>query len=146
MAILKPSPGAPMRRDAGMRQESKREPRQRMRSDHFDALGDVEAGRSGLDHEGGDAAGAGRFAGTGEDHVEIGNAAVGDESLLAIEHVVAALGPRRGRHGGDVGAGLGLGQREGGDGGALGDARQIAALELVRYRRARSARCRGPAW
>ena len=103
-----------------------------MRSDHFDALGDVEAGRPGLDHEGGDAAGAGRFAGTGEDHIEIGNAAVGDEGLLAVDHVVAALGPRRGGHGGDVRAGLGLGQREGGDGGALGDARQIAAPELVR--------------
>ena len=115
-----------------MRQEFEPQPRQRMRRDHFDAFGDVEAGRPGLDNEGGDAAGAGRFAGTGEDHVEVGNAAVGDEGLLAVDHVVAALGPRRGGHGGDVRAGLGLGQREGGDGGALGDARQIAAPELVR--------------
>ena len=52
----------------------------------------VEAGRAGLDNEGGDAAGAGRFAGTGEDHIEVGNAAVGDEGLLAIDHV--CRGPR----------------------------------------------------
>ena len=42
-------------------------------------------GRAGLDQEGGDAARAGRFAGAGEDHIEIGDAAVGDEGLLAVE-------------------------------------------------------------
>ena len=66
-------------------------PRQRMRCDHVDALGDLKAGRVGIDDEGRDAARARRFAGAGEDDVEIGDAAVRDPGLLAVEHVVVAV-------------------------------------------------------
>ena len=52
------------------------QPRQRMRRDDVDALGDFEARRSGIDHESRQAARAGRLAGAGEDDVEIGDAAV----------------------------------------------------------------------
>jgi hypothetical protein len=87
-----------------------------VRRDDFDALGDLEARRVGVDDEGADAARTRCFAGAGEDHVEVGDAAVGDPGLFAVEDIVVAVGARARSHGADVGAGLGLGQREGGDG------------------------------
>ena len=55
IAILKPSPSAPMRRDAGTRQPVEAQARERMRRDHVDALGDRKARRVGVDDEGRDA-------------------------------------------------------------------------------------------
>jgi hypothetical protein len=65
-----------------------------MRRDHIDALGDVEAGRIGIDDEGADAARARLLAGAREHDVEVGDAAVGNPGLFAVEHVVVAV-PRR---------------------------------------------------
>ena len=108
-----------------------------MRRDHLDALGDRQARRVRLDQEGREPAGAGRLAGAGEDDVEVGDAAVRDPGLHPVEPDVAgAVGDGGGGERGDVGAGLGLGEREGGDGLARGDGRQDAALQLVRAEQA----------
>ena len=52
--------------------------------------------------------------------------------LLAVEHIIAASQRGRHRHGGNVGAGFRLGQRERRDSGAGADPRQIMLLQLVR--------------
>jgi hypothetical protein len=74
-----------------------REPRQRMRRDHVDALGHREPRRVGIDHEGGQAPGARRLAGSGEHHVMVGDAAVGDPCLLAVDAKLVAVEFRSGR-------------------------------------------------
>ena len=116
-----------MRCASGTRQLREAQARQRVRRDHVDALGDLEARRAGIDDEGRDAARARRFAGAREHDVEVGDAAVGDPGLLAVEHVASSPSTRAlqamRRH---VGAGLGLGQREGGDRLAARHARQVA--------------------
>ena len=135
MAILKPSPGPPMRCDRGTRQPSKRKVARGCGRDHLDPLGDREAGRVRLDQEGREPAGAGRLAGAGEDDVEVGDAAVRDPGLHPVEPDVAgAVGDRGGGERGDVGAGLGLGEGEGGDGLACGDGRQDSAPSARRSR------------
>ena len=102
---------------------------QRVRRDHVDALGDLEARRAGFDDEGRDAARARRFAAAGEDDVEVGDAAVGDPGLLAVEHRMVAVDARaRIACAATSLAGLGLGQREGGDRLAARHARQPALL------------------
>ena len=58
---------------------------------------------------------AGRLAGAGEDDVEVGDAAVGDPGLLAVEDVAVAVARGGHVHVGDVGARARLRQREGGD-------------------------------
>ena len=112
IATLKPSPAAPMRWRQRHPAIGETQPRQRVRRDHFDARGDLETGRAGVDDEGRDAARAGRLAGAGEHHVEVGDAAVGNPGLLAIDHRVVALDMRAALHRGDVGAGLRLRERE----------------------------------
>ena len=106
----------------------------------------VEPRRVGVDHEGRKPAGARRLAGAREHHVMVGDAAVRDPGLFAVEPEMRAVGCRGRRHRRDVGAGLRLGQREGRDRLAVAHRRQIAALQLRRSRRARSSRCRAPAW
>ena len=96
------------------------QPRQRVRRDDLDALGDLEARRAGLHQEGAQAVraaarGGVAFAGAGEDAVEVGDAAVADPGLLAVEHIGIAVVTRRAGDGGDVGTRLGLRQREGAD-------------------------------
>ena len=54
-----------------------------------------------------------------------------DPGLLAVEHVVVAVASRGAAERGDVGAGVGLGECEGGDRFAGGDAGQIGALLLL---------------
>ena len=81
----------------------------------------LEALRVGRDHERGLAAGAELRVDRGDDHVDVGDAAVGGPCLLAVEDplvgglVVAGAGAQRG----DVGAGVGLGHAEGADLGVL---------------------------
>jgi hypothetical protein len=91
MAILKPSPAAPSRR-GGMRQASKRS-----RASGCGAITSMRSaiekpGVVGEDDEGGNAARARRLAGAGEDDVDVGDAAVGDPGLLAVEHIGVAVG------------------------------------------------------
>jgi hypothetical protein len=88
-----------------------------VRCDDFDALGDLQARRIGIDDEGADAADTRCFAGAGEDHVEIRDAAVGDPGLFAIEDIAVAVRVRGAAHGRDIRAGLRLGQGEGRHGG-----------------------------
>ena len=85
IATLKPSPGSPSRlrhRHAARRRTSAR---QRMRRDHLDALGDREARRIGIDHEGRQPSRARRLAGAREHDVVVGDAAVRDPGLFAVE-------------------------------------------------------------
>jgi hypothetical protein len=102
-----------------------------VRRDHIDALGDAEARRVCIDHEGRQALGARRLARAREHDVEASDAAVRDPRLLAVEDVMIAIAPRRGRQRGDIRPGLRLRQREGRDRLAGGDIRQITALECV---------------
>ena len=87
--------------------------------------------RIGIDDERADAARARRFAGAREHHVEVGDAAVRDPGLVAVEHVGVAVFARSERHRRDVRAGFRFGQRERRDGRAVRDARQIARLLFV---------------
>ena len=106
--------------------------RERMRRDHVDALGDAQAGRVGLDQEGRQPARARRLAGAGEDDVMVGDAAIRDPGLLAVDADMAvAVRRRRRRHRGDIRAGLLLRQREGGDALALAHAGQDARLHRL---------------
>ena len=65
-----------------------------------------------FDDEGGDAARAGIGIGLGVDHQRIGDRAVGDPHLVAVEHEAVALLVGAGLHRDHVGAGAGLGHRE----------------------------------
>ncbi len=138
MAILKPSPGLPIIAAAGTRQLSKRRRASGCGAITVEAFGDGETRIAGFDDEGRDAARAVRFAGAGEHHVEVGDAAVRNPGLLAVEHVILAVAPRGHGDVGDVGAGGRLGQREGGDRRAGAGARQPGrALRLAAEQRDR---------
>ena len=102
-----------------------------MRSHQGDPFDDPETGRVRIHDEGAEALCTGPFASAGEDGVAVGKAAVGDEGLGSVQHPMVAIPARAGRHGGDIRAGIGLGQGEGGDGLARGHARQPARLLLV---------------
>ena len=93
--------------------------RQRMRRHHVDAFGNLDALGFGIDQKCRKPLGARRLAGAGEDDIDIGNAAIGNIGLLAIENETALHA--RGRHssGGGIGAGFRFGDGEGGDGFAL---------------------------
>ena len=91
IAILKPSPGAPIIADSRHRDALEFQPRQRMRRDDIDALGDRKARQVGRDQKGRKPLGAGAFAGSREHDIEIGDAAVGDPGLLAVEHIAVAV-------------------------------------------------------
>ena len=93
----------------------------------------IESPGVGIDHEGGQALGAGRFAGAREHDVVVRDAAVGDPGLRAVEaHVTVAVRIGGRGHRGDVGAGFRLGQREGRDRLARRHRRQVARLQLRR--------------
>ena len=98
---------------------------ERVGSDDFNALGNFESGRGGIDDERGDRAGARRFTGPCEQNVEVGDAAVGDPGLFAVQDVRVTIAARFALQGGDVGARVEFGKSECGDGGAFNDPRQI---------------------
>ena len=85
IACAKPRPRSPSKADGGEAHVGEFERGERVRGDHPNALAVVEAGRVGVDDEGGDALRAGRLAGAGEQDVEIGDAAVGDVGLGAVD-------------------------------------------------------------
>jgi hypothetical protein len=83
------------------------------------------------DDEGRDAAVAGVLVGLRVDRVPVGVRAVGDEALGAVDDVLVALLDGGGAHARDVGAGVGLGQAERGELGALGQHAEVLLLDLV---------------
>jgi hypothetical protein len=86
---------------------------------------DDEAGRRGVDDERGRA-----LVGLGQHRADVGDRAVGDEDLGAVEQEVVAV-PGGGRaDGAGVGAGLGLGAGPGAHQAAVAQAGQPALLEL----------------
>ena len=95
IAILKPSPASPSRCADRHAAAAEAQARQRMRRDHLDAFGDLEARayrRRPTKAEMPRAPGASPVR--ANTRVEIGDAAVRDPGLLAIEHIVVAV--RRG--------------------------------------------------
>ena len=103
----------------------------RVLADLLEVAPALEAGAVGLDQHQRDALGAGRRVGLGGDDDEIGQLAVGDEGLLAVDDQLVALAQRRGADRLQVAAGAGLGHGDGGDHLALGHARQPGALLLL---------------
>jgi hypothetical protein len=75
-----------------------------MRRDHLDPFAVVEALRAPFDDEGRHALRARRLAGAREEDVEIGDAAVGDVGLGAVDDIAVAVGIGSRFHRGDVGA------------------------------------------
>ncbi len=104
------------------------QPRQRMRRNDIDALGDGKARQFSRQQKRREALGAGTFAGAREHHVEIGDAAVGNPGFFAVEHKTVAVARGGQRDIGDIGAGLLLGQRESGNGAAAARAFEPVAL------------------
>ena len=84
----------------------------------------------GLEHDQRESLGAGS-AGARHDDDQVGGLAVGDEGLLAVDDVVVALLARGGPHALQVGAGAGLGHRDGADELAARHFRQPAQLLLL---------------
>src|SRR5205085_9038944 len=76
-------------------------------------LARAEPGRSRRYHERGLAARAERAVDGGDDDMDVGDASVGDEDLLAVEDPVAVSAHCAGLVAGDVGAGVRLGGAEG---------------------------------
>ena len=97
------------------RQRSKTEAGEGVRRNRCDPLGDEEPRCVGADDEGRESSRAGRFAGAGEDDVPVGDAAVGDVGLLAVEEDMPAVARCDRRDRGDVGARRRFGEGEGGD-------------------------------
>ena len=87
-----------------------------MRGDHLDPFGDGEAGRRRGDQEPGDPFGRrDRVIGARKDTIEVGDPAVGDPHLLAIESPAIIHARSAHGEGGGVGAGVRFREREGGD-------------------------------
>ena len=128
MAILKPSPGAPIMAEAGTRTRSN--------FSRASGCGAMTSMRSATEKPGnfagqqksGKALGAGAFAGAREHDVKVGDAAVGNPGLFAVEDIAVAVALGGQRDIGDIGAGLLLGQREGGDRAAAARALEPVAL------------------
>src|SRR5262249_42348895 len=68
----------------------------------------------------------------GPHHRDVGDVAVGDPALRAVEHVLVTLAARRGAHAGWIRAEVGLGQAEAADGRARRQLRQPLLALLLR--------------
>src|SRR5262249_284462 len=71
------------------------------------------------------------FAGTSEDDIDIGDAAVRDPGLFSVQNIAAAVAPCGQGNIGHIRAGLLLGQRERGDGFTAARAREPTSLLRV---------------
>ncbi len=140
IASLKPPPTSPSSEDAGTRQPSERERRERVGATTSMRSAIDRPGASAVDDEGGDASSSvtGFLVGpvtvrrAHEGHVEVRDPAVGDPGLRAVDHpvvAVAARAPRRHRR--DVRPGVRLRQRERGDRLAARDLRQPPRAQRV---------------
>ena len=105
--------------------------RHRVWRDDVDSLRRRETRRIRVDDDRGDCLGAGLVAGARENDIEVGDAAIGDPGLGAVDDPLVAFAPRARRQRRDIGPCIGLGERERGDGRARGDARQVFFLEGV---------------
>jgi hypothetical protein len=83
-----------------------------LEADLVEVAAALEALHAALDHEQADALVAGVGVGAGHDDHEVGEDAVGDERLRAVEDVVVALVDGRGADALQVGAGARLGHRD----------------------------------
>ncbi len=101
---------------------------QRMRRNHIEPFGDAQSGTVAGHDKRGKAFGARGFAGAREIHIEIGDAAIGNPGFFSNQHIMITVAARGHRDIGNVGAGLRLGQREGGDGLARSRALEPGAL------------------
>ena len=101
---------------------------QRVRRHHSDVLRRIKPRRVGVHDKGGNAARAGLRVGFGEHAVVVGDAAVADPGLAALQGDAAFGKARRGGHGARVRAGLCLAQGKGGNHLALRHGRQVAAF------------------
>src|SRR5215470_16767055 len=125
MAILNPWPESPRRCAAGTLQFLK------VRRHDGNALSDLKTGSIRINDKGRDAFGAGLFASSGKDYVEIGNAAVRDPGFLAIEQVRVAIFDGRTLESSDVRSSVGFRDSECRDGRTLGHRRKIMLLLLL---------------
>ena len=129
IAIAKPSPSSPSSRSAGSRASSKRiEPGVGRAEAELRLLPPRrDAGVARLDEKRGD-----RAVELREDDRQLGDAAVRDVALLAVEDVLVAVAAGGRLDSGDVGAGAGLGERDRGEAALLGgEPRQPALLLLL---------------
>ena len=102
-----------------------------MRGDHVDPLGDGQAGGRGGDDEGRQPARA-VVAGAREQGHDIGDRAVADVGLVAVDDPFVAIANRAALHPRGVAAALGFGHREGGDRTPPGDSgKPVGALLVV---------------
>ena len=83
--------------------------------DHIETFGDLQAGRVGGNDERGQASGAWLLTGSREDDIKIGDAAIGNPGLLAVQNVTVTVARSRHFNSGDVGTGTRLGEGEGSD-------------------------------
>ena len=90
MAILNPCPGSPSRFSSRHPAILECKTGQRMRCDDLEPLGNLQTRRVGRHHDGREAAGSRRSAGAGEDHIMVGDAAIGNPGLLAVENILVA--------------------------------------------------------
>jgi hypothetical protein len=105
---------------------------QRVRRDDLEALGDFQTRRVCVHHKSTHALRTLAARRAGEDHIEVGNAAVGNPGFLPVEHISVALEADFGGHGPHIGAGIRLGEGKCRDELALGHPGQVVALLLGR--------------
>jgi hypothetical protein len=100
---------------------------------HFvELLRDGETGHAALHHEGGYAPGALGLVGLGIDQKNVGDRAVGNEELAAVEHVMVAFAAGGRAHRAEcIGAGAGLGQSQRADGAAVAQPGQEAHADVI---------------
>src|SRR5690606_30207534 len=121
----------------------------RVHADLVQVAAALEALHAALHDQEADALGPGGRAGLGDDDDEVGEDAVGDEGLRAVQYGVVALPDRGGLDALQVGAGGGLGHRDRGDdlAGAVpgepaglllvgAELPQVAAVDVVVHREA----------
>ena len=103
-----------------------------MGGDDFDPVLDGQSRGVRIDDVGRQAACTGCFAGPREDHIVVGDAAIGDPGLHAVDpHMVVTVRPRRRPHRRHIGTRFRLREREGRDGLSAHDRREVALLDVV---------------
>ena len=94
-------------------------------------IAEFESGHTLFDDEGTDASGSDSRRGEGEDYVDVGLSAVGDEDLLTVEQVIVALQYSGGLRAAGIRTGIRLGKAEGAELLALRERNKIFLLLLL---------------